>query len=203
MTTYYEKLKSPKWQKKRLEILSERGFSCESCCNESEQLHVHHKIYKKGLNPWDYPDYNYAVLCDSCHSTAHKAIDNFNEFFGTLDVKGCFDQLGIFELILNFYFNEENFTFNSEDQTNKLISLHENGADELESHGAACGVFLRTALFMDKPNLDAIMRFRKQKLNKKDLARIFENIAVSLSDSTIDANYIESCLKLIGGDADE
>ena len=30
-TTYSDKLKSPKWQKKRLEVLNLRGFKCEKC----------------------------------------------------------------------------------------------------------------------------------------------------------------------------
>ena len=32
--TYSDKLKSPKWQKKRLEILSLKDFKCEVCNNE-------------------------------------------------------------------------------------------------------------------------------------------------------------------------
>lgn len=102
MTTYYEKLKSPQWQKKRLEILSDRGFKCELCFDYESQLHVHHKIYKKGLNPWDYPKHNYAILCDSCHKESHKVIDLFNEFIGCLDNNGFFYQKNMLAFMYAF-----------------------------------------------------------------------------------------------------
>lgn len=102
MTTYYEKLKSPLWQKKRLEILNNKGFVCEICENKDSQLHVHHKIYKKGLNPWSYPDHNYAVLCDKCHKDSHDVIDLFNEFSGCLDVNGFFYQKNILAFMYAF-----------------------------------------------------------------------------------------------------
>lgn len=102
MTTYYEKLKSPKWQKKRLEILDLRGFKCEICQDKDSQLHVHHKIYKKGLTPWGYPNHNYAVLCDDCHKNSHEVIDLFNDFMGCLDVNGFFDQKNILAFMYAF-----------------------------------------------------------------------------------------------------
>lgn len=102
MTTYYEKLKSPMWQKKRLEILNDRGFKCEICQDKESQLHVHHKIYKKGLNPWSYPKHNYAVVCDKCHDESHKVIDLFNEFMGCLDNNGFFYQKNMLAFMYSF-----------------------------------------------------------------------------------------------------
>ena len=34
MTNYSKLLQSPKWQKKRLEIMNLRGFKCEECGEE-------------------------------------------------------------------------------------------------------------------------------------------------------------------------
>ena len=65
--TYSEKLRHPKWQKKRLEILSRDGFKCLFCGTDEKNLQVHHLLYKK-RDPWDYPDYLYQTLCDDCHA---------------------------------------------------------------------------------------------------------------------------------------
>jgi hypothetical protein len=65
-TTYSEKLKDPRWQKKRLEILQRDLFSCQSCCDDKSTLHVHHRIYFDG-DPWDTPDDFLVTLCESCH----------------------------------------------------------------------------------------------------------------------------------------
>lgn len=65
--TYQEKLKNPKWQKKRLQILERDNFKCQSCGSDKNTLHVHHRFYKKGLNPWEYPDISLLTLCEDCH----------------------------------------------------------------------------------------------------------------------------------------
>ena len=45
MSTYQEKLKHPKWQKKRLEILQRDEFKCVHCLDGESTLHVHHNMY--------------------------------------------------------------------------------------------------------------------------------------------------------------
>jgi 5-methylcytosine-specific restriction endonuclease McrA len=47
---YSEKLKDPRWQKKRLEILSGDDFTYQYCGNTEETLHVHHYVYTG--EPW-------------------------------------------------------------------------------------------------------------------------------------------------------
>lgn len=66
-TTYSEKLTNPKWQKKRLEVLSRDQFTCCLCSDKENTLHVHHKTYKKGCEPWEYPLDNFQTLCKDCH----------------------------------------------------------------------------------------------------------------------------------------
>ena len=60
------------WQKKRLELLSVRGFKCEICGNEDKQIQVHHRFYIKGREPWEYDNDVFQVLCEDCHAKGHK-----------------------------------------------------------------------------------------------------------------------------------
>ena len=73
--SYYELLKHPKWQKRRLEVLQEAGFRCEKCGAEDATLHVHHAYYEKGLAPWDYPAQSLHNLCENCHKRAQDRAD--------------------------------------------------------------------------------------------------------------------------------
>jgi hypothetical protein len=65
--SYQEKLTDPRWQRKRLEILQDRDWTCEECFDTTEELHVHHRVYFPHRDPWDYPDFCYCVLCKTCH----------------------------------------------------------------------------------------------------------------------------------------
>ena len=67
--SYSEKLKSPKWQKKRLKILERDNFKCNLCGDEETQLHVHHLKYTG--NPYDAPDKDLETLCSDCHTLRH------------------------------------------------------------------------------------------------------------------------------------
>ncbi len=71
---YADKLRSPKWQKKRLEVFDLRGFKCEECGDEENQLAVHHRFYIKGREPWEYDNDVYQVLCHNCHKNKHPDI---------------------------------------------------------------------------------------------------------------------------------
>lgn len=70
--TYFEKLKDPRWQRKRLEIMERNNFACASCGADENTLNVHHKIYRKNTEPWDYEDDNFIVYCESCHTSLHE-----------------------------------------------------------------------------------------------------------------------------------
>lgn len=73
--SYFEKLKDPRWQRKRIETLEAAAFSCQSCGDDESTLHVHHKQYFKGREPWEYDVEQLAVLCESCHAAHHEAED--------------------------------------------------------------------------------------------------------------------------------
>lgn len=65
--SYLDKLKSPKWQKKRLEILQRDEFTCINCDSTDKNLQVHHTIYINDRNPWEYEDFQLITLCEDCH----------------------------------------------------------------------------------------------------------------------------------------
>ena len=69
--SYFEKLKDPRWQKKRLEVLDESLWACASCGDTANTLHVHHKQYIKGREPWEYESNELEVLCSTCHESTH------------------------------------------------------------------------------------------------------------------------------------
>ena len=76
MATYYEKLKDPRWQKKRLEVMSRAKFSCQVCGDKTRTQNVHHGYYEKGLEPWEYPLDTLWCLCEPCHKEAQVELAN-------------------------------------------------------------------------------------------------------------------------------
>lgn len=64
---YAEKLKDPRWQKKRLEILARDNWTCQACDDTKRTLNIHHFRYIPGIEPWDYSMENFITLCDFCH----------------------------------------------------------------------------------------------------------------------------------------
>jgi hypothetical protein len=69
---YSEKLKDPRWQRKRLEILDRDEFTCQHCHANTKTLHVHHLDYLPGKEPWDYENYFLLTLCEDCHEEETK-----------------------------------------------------------------------------------------------------------------------------------
>jgi len=68
---YSEQLKSPEWQRKRLEAMEAAEWQCEQCECKTRQLHVHHKEYKNGRMAWEYSLSELVVLCEQCHAKIH------------------------------------------------------------------------------------------------------------------------------------
>lgn len=77
--TYAEKLLDQRWQKKRTVLLEASEWECQrgGCENKSAHptLHVHHRVYLRGRDPWDYPDSAYQVVCDECHVKEQAAME--------------------------------------------------------------------------------------------------------------------------------
>jgi hypothetical protein len=95
--TYSEKLKDPRWQKKRLEILSRDEWTCTSCGGSKTTLHVHHKYYTYGNEPWEYDNDVLITLCEHCH----KAEESFKEVLYDMPrslLRAGFDNSQLFQI---------------------------------------------------------------------------------------------------------
>lgn len=92
---YAQKLKDPRWQKMRLRILERDQWHCMCCADATSTLHVHHRRYISGLEPWEYPEALLVTLCETCHATESQdikpAIDELvavmKETFLSCDIK--------------------------------------------------------------------------------------------------------------------
>lgn len=65
--TYRQRLRDPRWQRKRLEILQRDGWRCRHCGATTRELQVHHVRYVRGKQPWEYPESALVTLCRDCH----------------------------------------------------------------------------------------------------------------------------------------
>ena len=94
-TNYSKKLLDPRWQKKRLEIFNRDHFYCQQCFDNESTLHVHHKRYFSGKEPWDIEDKYLVTLCEECHANEteqlpivqRNLIDTLKENFFSCDIK--------------------------------------------------------------------------------------------------------------------
>lgn len=78
MSTYSQKLKDPRWQRKRLEIMNRDGWKCRNCGDEKSTLHVHHWFYYG--EPWDADSKILSTLCETCHLYAESVIAAIKPF---------------------------------------------------------------------------------------------------------------------------
>lgn len=85
--TYAEKLKDPRWQKKRLLIMQRDNFTCRFCGDNESTLNVHHLSYS--ANPWDTPDDELITICEDCHQYEHDNRKNIeDQLISTLRIRG-------------------------------------------------------------------------------------------------------------------
>jgi hypothetical protein len=64
---YCEKLRDPRWQRRRLEVMNRDDFTCQRCGDDTSTLNVHHRAYAGRRDPWDYPLTALVTLCEDCH----------------------------------------------------------------------------------------------------------------------------------------
>jgi hypothetical protein len=75
---YGEKLRDPRWQKLRLEIMNRDGFACKLCHDAKSTLNIHHLKYER--EPWDCAPEYLITLCEDCHYiVTFLAFDMLNE----------------------------------------------------------------------------------------------------------------------------
>lgn len=88
---YSELLRSPNWQKKRLEVMQRDDFQCQGCGERDVTLNVHHKYYTYGKSPWEYSDACYITYCEDCHAAQASAKESrlmLNEVIKTKGFSG-------------------------------------------------------------------------------------------------------------------
>ena len=63
--SYADKLKDPRWQKRRLEVMERDSWTCVRCRSSTRTLNVNHLVYTG--EPWDAPGHALETLCEVCH----------------------------------------------------------------------------------------------------------------------------------------
>lgn len=126
--TYWQLLKRPEWQKKRLEALAAAGWKCGLCCDTEKTLHVHHRAYVKGRKPWEYQTEELDVLCEDCHAEGHSLKDKWNWLVRQIPVRAIEEMCG---LICGFYADEFPNLDNSLDEGHEFYSAHAHEAGVL------------------------------------------------------------------------
>jgi 5-methylcytosine-specific restriction endonuclease McrA len=101
--TYAEKLKDPRWQKKRLEVMERDDFKCQLCNDNTTTLHIHHKSYDFGKDPWDYNLDNFNTLCIPCHELEELAKNKLKELILRIEKQGTFKHKIVMEFYNNVY----------------------------------------------------------------------------------------------------
>lgn len=69
--------RSAQWHAFREEVLRLDDYACTQCGRTREdgvRLHVHHKHYLIGHQPWEYPHDSCEALCSGCHAAEHGLI---------------------------------------------------------------------------------------------------------------------------------
>lgn len=92
--SYSDRLKDPRWQRRRLEMLQAADFSCSCCDSKVKTLHVHHPLYRKGAMPWEYEDHELEVLCEDCHEAGHELKKQLDQAYSMLDTARRLQLLG-------------------------------------------------------------------------------------------------------------
>ena len=77
--TYSEKLKDPRWQKKRLEIFQRDNWTCKFCGDTESMLMVHHFKYEG--EPWEVDNEHLATCCAKCHKEEHEDLSFAKHLF--------------------------------------------------------------------------------------------------------------------------
>ena len=79
---YSEKLKDPRWQKRRLDVLCAANWACEDCGRRDLELHVHHCAYIRAMQPWEYGLELLMCVCGPCHTFRQQHEDGLRVALG-------------------------------------------------------------------------------------------------------------------------
>jgi len=110
MSKYSEKLKDPRWQKKRLEVFNRDGFECSNCGNKDSMLAVHHLYYEKDKDPWDYPLEAFKTFCEECHEIERSCRKEYENHLLEMLRHDGFSADDVFSLCEGFYYMNKQST---------------------------------------------------------------------------------------------
>lgn len=146
---YWELLRDPRWQRRRLEVMGRARFACETCGSEDKTLNVHHKLYRKGAMPWEYPDAELQCLCEECHENEHEWKSAIDTVLARLDA-------GTLEFILGYAEGHLALSLTAEEQDIARISVK--SYEHAEGMLAAIWQCHRPG---DRPNPDCLIDHRE------------------------------------------
>lgn len=86
VTVYWELLRDPRWQRKRLEVMQAAGFQCQECSSAIKTLNVHHTFYRRGAKPWEYETAELRCLCEDCHRLAGLLLERLHRHIGAVSM---------------------------------------------------------------------------------------------------------------------
>lgn len=104
---YSEKLKDYRWQEKRLVILERDGGCCRNC-GEVENLQIHHTIYFKNTEPWDYDNDFLLTLCRTCHWNLEEQVDKIKLLTALIQKEKPSDIENLRVIIQRFLYGRDN-----------------------------------------------------------------------------------------------
>lgn len=87
VSNYSDKLKDPRWQRKRLEIMQRDKFSCCMCGDGNKTLNVHHRVYSN--NPWEADPDNLITLGEDCHERLEECLRQLRIGIGSGEALRC------------------------------------------------------------------------------------------------------------------
>lgn len=105
--TYSEKLKDPRWTdlRERFKRSKRRdGFpdQCDDCGEDTRgPLHVHHRLYRNGAEPWEYAFDELRLICEECHNLIHRTEAKARAFVLTLEPHVCYEMDDFLEEIIH------------------------------------------------------------------------------------------------------
>ena len=66
-----KEIASKEWKKKREEVFERYGKQCVEC-GRTDNIQVHHLVYRKGHHLWEYNTSELIPLCKKCHLKIHE-----------------------------------------------------------------------------------------------------------------------------------
>ena len=95
---YSKRLKDPRWQRKRLEVMERDKWTCVDTLESDDPLQVHHCWYAKG-GPWETPNKYLITVTEDAHNERHKIESDIKKTLGLILANlSASDEVGLTDL---------------------------------------------------------------------------------------------------------